>query len=65
MFQNGDEVKVICGDHEGATGTIISIIKGRDLPDGAEVQEPFYIIKLQSKEVATITGECLEIKPSS
>ena len=38
MFQNGDEVKVICGDHEGATGTIISIIKGRDLPDGAEVQ---------------------------
>ena len=59
MFQIGDKVRVISGDHKGQRGTIMGTTKGRDSQKGAKVQEPHFVVELQNKKKISIHGELL------
>jgi hypothetical protein len=59
MFQIGDKVRVISGDHKGQRGTIIGQKKGGDAQKGAAVQEPHFVVELQNKKKISIQGELL------
>ena len=59
MFQIGNKVRVVSGEHKGQRGTIIGSKKGGDLPKGAAVQEPHYIVELHNKKKISIHGELL------
>jgi ribosomal protein L24 len=59
MFQIGDKVRVMSGDHKGQRGTIIGTKKGGDSQKGAAVQEPHFIVELQNKKKFSILGEFL------
>jgi|OpeIllAssembly_1097287.scaffolds.fasta_scaffold1974352_1 ribosomal protein L24 len=59
MFQIGDKVRVMSGDHKGQKGTIIGTKKGGDSQKGAAVQEPHFIVELQNKKKFSIHGEFL------
>ncbi|MFC1906796.1 hypothetical protein ACFLW8_01750 [Chloroflexota bacterium] len=60
MFQIGDKIRIILGDYKDAIGIVVSITKGRDLPNGTEVQEPFYIVELEGKKLITISEDYLD-----
>jgi ribosomal protein L24 len=60
MFQIGDKVKVMSGDHKGQKGTIMGTTKGRDSQKGAAVQQPHFIVELQNKKKISIIGELLK-----
>jgi ribosomal protein L24 len=59
MFQIGDKVRVMSGDHKGQRGTIIGTKKGGDSQKGAPVQKPHFIVELQNKKKFSIDGEFL------
>jgi hypothetical protein len=59
MFQIGDKVRVIFGDHKGQRRTIMGITKGRDAQKGAKVEAPHFVIELQNKKKLSIHGELL------
>ena len=59
MFQIGDTVRVVSGDHKGQKGTITGTAKGRDSQKGAAVQEPHFIVELQNKKKISVEGGLL------
>ena len=59
MFQIGDKVRVISGDHKGQRGIIMGTTKGRDSQKGADAQEPHFIVELQNKKKISIHGGLL------
>jgi ribosomal protein L24 len=59
MFQIGDKVRVISGDHKGQRGTVTGTTKGRDSQKGARVEEPHFIVELQNKKKISVHGELL------
>jgi ribosomal protein L24 len=59
MFQIGDKVRVISGDHKGQRGTITGTTKGRDAQKGAKVEAPHFVIELQNKKKLSLHAELL------
>jgi hypothetical protein len=59
MFQIGDKVRVMSGDHKGQRGTIIGSKKGGDSQKGAAVQKPHFVVELQNKKKISINEELL------
>ena len=59
MFQIGDKVRVISGDHKGQRGAIVGTTKGRDSQKGAKAEAPHFVIELQNKKKLSLHGELL------
>jgi ribosomal protein L24 len=59
MFQIGDKVSIISGDHKGQRGTITGTTKGRDTQKGAKAEAPHLVVELQNKKKISVHADLL------